>query len=133
MIKAGLTRRQHDCLQFIEEFTAKHSISPSYYEIMLELGLKSKSGVYRLIHALEERGYISLLRGRARAIACLSDRGVSSVVVELGDAHFGDLKRLSSMTRVDIHATAADLLRLAIDRRIAAVESLIRAQAEAQP
>jgi len=66
-----LTRKQRDLLLFINERLCADGISPSYEEMKLALGLKSKSGVHRLIDALEERGFLKRLPHRARAIEIL--------------------------------------------------------------
>lgn len=64
----GLTSRQRELLMFIRSHIGEHGIAPSYDEMMAAIGLASKSGVHRLVKALEERGYISRLPDRARAI-----------------------------------------------------------------
>lgn len=64
----GLTRRQRDCLNYIEARYQTDGVPPSFQEMMEHLGLHSKSGVARIINALEERGAISRLKNRARAI-----------------------------------------------------------------
>ena len=63
-----LTQKQHDLLKFIDKRLKKNSISPSYDEMKDALGLASKSGIHRLITALEERGFIRRLPHRARAL-----------------------------------------------------------------
>ncbi|TDI64649.1 MAG: transcriptional repressor LexA [Alphaproteobacteria bacterium] len=63
-----LTRKQHDLLNFIHERIRESGVSPSFEEMKDALGLKSKSGVHRLITALEERGFIRRLAHRARAL-----------------------------------------------------------------
>lgn len=63
-----LTRKQHDLLCFIHDRLAQTGISPSFEEMKDALELASKSGVHRLISALEERGFIRRLANRARAL-----------------------------------------------------------------
>ena len=63
-----LTRKQHELICFIEDRLAETGISPSFEEMKDALGLKSKSGVHRLISALEERGFLKRLPNRARAL-----------------------------------------------------------------
>jgi repressor LexA len=63
-----LTRKQRELLQFIQERLGDSGISPSFDEMKDALGLKSKSGVHRLITGLEERGFIRRLPHRARAL-----------------------------------------------------------------
>jgi repressor LexA len=66
-----LTRKQHDLLCFINERLADTGVSPSFEEMKDALELKSKSGVHRLIRALEERSFIRRLPNRARALEVL--------------------------------------------------------------
>ncbi|MCL4156549.1 UNVERIFIED_CONTAM: hypothetical protein GTU68_040587, partial [Idotea baltica] len=63
-----LTKKQHELLTFIDERIQTSGISPSFDEMKEALGLKSKSGIHRLITALEERGFLRRLRHRARAL-----------------------------------------------------------------
>ncbi|KQT32235.1 LexA family transcriptional regulator [Sphingomonas sp. Leaf412] len=66
-----LTRKQHDLICFIQDRLADSGVSPSFEEMKDALSLKSKSGVHRLISALEERGYLRRLPNRARALEVL--------------------------------------------------------------
>ena len=66
-----LTRKQHELLLFIQDRLAKSGVSPSFEEMKEALDLKSKSGVHRLIGALEERQFIRRLPNRARALEVL--------------------------------------------------------------
>lgn len=66
-----LTRKQHELLRFIQTRLEETGISPSFEEMKEALDLKSKSGVHRLISALEERGFIRRLPNRARALEVL--------------------------------------------------------------
>ncbi len=66
-----LTRKQHDLLKFIDARLAEDGVSPSFEEMKDALALKSKSGVHRLINALEERAFIRRLPNRARALEVL--------------------------------------------------------------
>ena len=63
-----LTRKQHELLMFIHERIKETGVSPSFDEMKEALDLASKSGIHRLITALEERGFIRRLPNRARAI-----------------------------------------------------------------
>ena len=63
-----LTRKQHELITFIQNKLEESGISPSFEEMKEALDLKSKSGVHRLISALEERGFIRRLPNRARAL-----------------------------------------------------------------
>jgi repressor LexA len=89
-----LTRKQRELLQFIQERLADTGISPSFDEMKDALGLKSKSGVHRLITGLEERGFIRRLPHRARALEVtrLSDDQMSKAESASGKAA-GDSRR----------------------------------------
>lgn len=63
-----LTRKQLDLLEFIQKRLNEDGIPPSFDEMKEALDLRSKSGIHRLITALEERGFIRRLAHRARAI-----------------------------------------------------------------
>src|SRR5213595_3749041 len=66
-----LTAKQRELLLFIDERLKETGISPSFEEMKEALDLKSKSGVHRLISALEERHFIRRLPNRARALEVL--------------------------------------------------------------
>jgi repressor LexA len=63
-----LTRKQRELLQYIRGYFDENGVPPSFDEMKDALGLRSKSGIHRLISALEERGFIRRLAHRARAI-----------------------------------------------------------------
>jgi len=66
-----LTQKQHELLCFIDDRLKDSGVSPSFEEMKEALGLKSKSGIHRLISALEERDFIRRLPNRARALEVL--------------------------------------------------------------
>ncbi len=66
-----LTKKQHELLIFINDRIAETGVSPSFDEMKEALDLRSKSGIHRLITALEERGFIRRLPHRARALEVL--------------------------------------------------------------
>ncbi len=66
-----LTRKQHELLTFIHQRLSATGVSPSFDEMKDALGLRSKSGIHRLITGLEERGFIKRLPHRARALEIL--------------------------------------------------------------
>jgi repressor LexA len=66
-----LTAKQHELLMFIHDRLGRTGVSPSFDEMREALDLKSKSGVHRLISALEERKFIRRLPNRARALEVL--------------------------------------------------------------
>ncbi|MFQ6018958.1 MAG: transcriptional repressor LexA [Kiloniellaceae bacterium] len=89
-----LTRKQHELLLFIHQRLSKHGVAPSFDEMKDALGLKSKSGIHRLITGLEEREFIRRLPHRARALEVIrlpedvsrkpvaADRGFAPRVIE---------------------------------------------------
>lgn len=66
-----LTAKQHELLRFIHQRLQETGVPPSFDEMKEALDLKSKSGIHRLIMALEERGFIRRLPNRARAVEVL--------------------------------------------------------------
>ena len=66
-----LTKKQKNLLVFINKKIRSTGVSPSYEEMKNSLNLKSKSGIHRLISALEERGFIKRLAHKARALEVL--------------------------------------------------------------
>lgn len=66
-----LTRKQHELLVFIDRHLKQTGFSPSFEEMKDALQLKSKSGIHRLISALEERGFLGRRHHRARALEVL--------------------------------------------------------------
>ena len=68
LICSMLTKKQKNLLLFINKKLRSSGISPSYEEMKASLNLKSKSGIHRLINALEERGFIKRLAHKARAL-----------------------------------------------------------------
>ena len=71
-----LTRKQHELLMFIHEHLQATGFSPSFDEMKVGLDLKSKSGIHRLISALEERGFLRRRAHRARALEIVKLPGV---------------------------------------------------------
>ena len=68
LICSMLTKKQKNLLLFINKKLRSSGVSPSYEEMKNALNLKSKSGIHRLISALEERGFIKRLAHKARAL-----------------------------------------------------------------
>ncbi len=66
-----LTRKQHELLTYIDRHLRDTGFSPSFDEMKAALNLRSKSGIHRLISALEERGFLQRRRHRARALEVL--------------------------------------------------------------
>ena len=66
-----LTKKQIQLLEFIQARMARDGVPPSFDEMKMALDLRSKSGIHRLVTALEERGFIRRLPHRARALEIL--------------------------------------------------------------
>ncbi len=75
-----LTKKQKELLNHIQSFQAKNGVTPSYEEMKSALKLKSKSGIHRLIIALEERGFVKRLAHKARALEVIKN-GISNIKV----------------------------------------------------
>ncbi len=74
-----LTHKQNDLLRYIDKYNREHrGVSPSYEEMRDAMNLKSKSGIFRLIQSLEERGFLERLKYRARAIRIVQLPDISS-------------------------------------------------------
>ena len=73
-----LTKKQHELLLFLEKRISQTGITPSFEEMKNKVGLKSKSGIHRLISALEDRGFIRKLPFKARAIEILRMPNIKS-------------------------------------------------------
>ena len=75
-----LTKKQKELLNYIHKFQSKNGVTPSYEEMKSALNLKSKSGIHRLVLALEERGFVKRLAHKARALEIIKD-GISNIKV----------------------------------------------------
>jgi repressor LexA len=113
-----LTAKQHELLRFIQRKLEETGISPSFEEMKDALDLKSKSGVHRLISALEERGFLRRLPNRARALEVL--RQPENVTAERKSAPLPDnVVRMPTAPRA-APAPANDIIELPLHGRIAA-------------
>ena len=101
-----LTRKQHDLLTFIDTRLAADGVSPSFEEMKDALALKSKSGVHRLINALEERAFIRRLPNRARALEVLRMPEVRDNVVQ-GDFAKPRREPANDVIEVPLHGRIA--------------------------
>jgi repressor LexA len=96
-----LTKKQRDLLKFIHQRVQKDGVPPSFDEMKEALDLRSKSGIHRLITALEERGFIRRLAHRARAIEVVKLPG------SLGEIETGFTPKLIDGGRPDVPAPTA--------------------------
>ncbi|MEH3159194.1 MAG: transcriptional repressor LexA [Sphingomonas taxi] len=112
-----LTRKQHELVCFINDRLEETGISPSFEEMKEALDLKSKSGVHRLISALEERHFIRRLPNRARALEVLrmperSERKAAPAAPAPAPAKSGNVRPAPS--------PANDVVEIPLHGRIAA-------------
>ena len=110
-----LTRKQHELVCFINDRLNDTGVSPSFEEMKEALDLKSKSGVHRLISALEERGFIRRLANRARALE----------VVKMPERPVGTVKKAAATPAADadvrpLPQPANDVVEIPLHGRIAA-------------
>lgn len=112
-----LTAKQHELLKFINQRLDESGISPSFEEMKEALDLKSKSGVHRLIGALEERGFIRRLANRARALEVMK-------MPEGGNVSGGNVARFApvkeSKPQIQIPVAANDVMEIPLHGKIAA-------------
>lgn len=112
-----LTAKQHELIRFIQQRLEDTGISPSFEEMKEALDLKSKSGVHRLISALEERGFIRRLPNRARAL---------EIVRQPEDVVGGGTRAANDVTGKALSAPASrpqpanDVIEIPLHGRIAA-------------
>ncbi|MDP9085499.1 MAG: transcriptional repressor LexA, partial [Pseudomonadota bacterium] len=104
-----LTAKQHELLHFIHERLGRTGVSPSFDEMREALDLKSKSGVHRLISALEERQFIRRLPNRARALEILKMPELAEPALEAQVA-----------TVIPLRIAANDIVEIPMHGRIAA-------------
>lgn len=119
-----LTNKQHELLAFIHKRLAETGVAPSFDEMKAALKLKSKSGIHRLITALEERGFIRRLPHRARALEVLKlpgtaagPRPASAKPSRPGEVIQGNFRPLH---RDDVETASASAIELPLFGRIAA-------------
>ena len=104
-----LTAKQRELLQFIHDRLKRDGVSPSFDEMREALDLKSKSGVHRLVSALEERQFIRRLPNRARALEVLKMPETVSPTIAAALA-----------TKAVVPAPANDTIDIPLHGRIAA-------------
>lgn len=110
-----LTAKQHELIRFIQQRLEETGISPSFEEMKEALDLKSKSGVHRLISALEERGFLRRLPNRARALEVV--RQPEDVTPSRGG---GNVVAMPSPAARPQPEPANDVIELPLHGRIAA-------------
>ncbi len=113
-----LTRKQHELLRFIQIRLEESGVSPSFEEMKEALDLKSKSGVHRLISALEERGFIRRLPNRARALEVIrapEDQGARKPALAAANSNVPEPAARSAPP-----VAANDVIEIPLHGRIAA-------------
>jgi repressor LexA len=105
-----LTRKQHELLLYINDRLSETGVSPSFEEMKEALDLKSKSGVHRLISALEERGFIRRLANRARALEVLrmpDTKGAAGAAATAGAAASAPPRAANDVLDIPLHGRIA--------------------------
>ena len=111
-----LTRKQHELVCFIDDRLTETGVSPSFEEMKEALDLKSKSGVHRLISALEERGFIRRLPNRARALEVVKMPERGEIVKKTGCSNVVAMPARAP----SVPQPANDVLQIPLHGRIAA-------------
>ena len=114
-----LTAKQHELIRFIQQKLEETGISPSFEEMKEALDLKSKSGVHRLISALEERGFIRRLPNRARALEVLKGPE-DAVAAPRAGRPANDVASIGRAVAKSAPQAANDVIELPLHGRIAA-------------
>lgn len=115
-----LTAKQHELIQFIQQRLEETGISPSFEEMKEALDLKSKSGVHRLISALEERGFLRRLPNRARALEVIREPADMTPARASAPAGGNVVPMVPPAPRVTEAVAANDVIQLPLHGRIAA-------------
>ena len=117
-----LTAKQHELIRFIQQRLEETGISPSFEEMKEALDLKSKSGVHRLISALEERGFIRRLPNRARALEVIKNPEDSTPIPRAAPASVAANDTVVANTTAPRAAPepANDVIEIPLHGRIAA-------------
>lgn len=114
-----LTAKQHELIRFIQQRLEETGISPSFEEMKDALDLKSKSGVHRLISALEERGFIRRLANRARALEVIK-MPEDAVPSARRPAPSGEVVEFARTAKPAAPDPANDVIEIPLHGRIAA-------------
>lgn len=110
-----LTRKQNELLRFIQSRLSADGVSPSFEEMKIALDLKSKSGVHRLVNALEERRFIRRLPNRARALEILRLPEIEPIAATASNVVQANFKR-----PIAAPEPANDVISIPLHGRIAA-------------
>lgn len=114
-----LTAKQRELIVFIQQRLEETGVSPSFEEMKDALDLKSKSGVHRLISALEERGFLRRLPNRARALEVIREPGDATPARAATSAASGNVVAMpGAPSRAP--SAANDVIELPLHGRIAA-------------
>ena len=114
-----LTAKQHELIRFIQQRLEETGISPSFEEMKEALELKSKSGVHRLISALEERGFLRRLPNRARALEVIRQPEDATPARTAVSASDNVVPMVPPAPRVAEAVAANDVIELPLHGRIA--------------
>lgn len=115
-----LTAKQRELIVFIQQRLEETGISPSFEEMKEALDLKSKSGVHRLISALEERGFLRRLPNRARALEVIRQPGDATPARAASPASAANVVSMPAPAAPRAPEPANDVIELPLHGRIAA-------------
>ena len=115
-----LTAKQHELLIFIQKRLEETGISPSFEEMKDALDLRSKSGVHRLISALEERGFLRRLPNRARALEVIKQPEDVATKASKADIARDAVAKLTAPPPRMTPTAANDVIEIPLHGRIAA-------------
>jgi repressor LexA len=115
-----LTAKQHELLIFIQKRLEETGISPSFEEMKDALDLRSKSGVHRLISALEERGFLRRLPNRARALEVIKQPEDIATKASQAEVARDAVAKLTTPPPRMTPTAANDVIEIPLHGRIAA-------------
>jgi repressor LexA len=96
-----LTTRQRDLLVFLSSHVDERGVMPAYQEMAKAIGIASKSGIHRMVLALEERGHIKRIPYRARAIEIVKRPDTASNVTKDSVAFATEVARTLSISQLE--------------------------------
>jgi len=99
-----MTPKQAECLKFIKSYIEQHGYSPSYADMLDHLGVKSKSGIHRIVSGLEANGKIRRVYGRSRYIEIVDDETMFLIQV------IGDIRRKTGVGDKPMLSELADAI-----------------------
>lgn len=109
--RVGLTHRQHQCFMAADAYIREHKCSPSMEDLRVALNLSSRGYVVRLVAALQERGYVTVMPNKGRSLAIVRDEPQYELPPAIEDA----LRAHCKATGDDPADVVADAVSLHLD------------------